>query len=132
MLAKRPVACCAVGLAALLAATVLLGGLARADNKVEKTKEVWTDPNDPTLPPDFKIQGEYVGAIDGGDKLGCQVIALGKGTFQAVILPGGLPGAGWDGKNKILLEGKLDGDTAVFIPTTGKRKYMAGSPKEFS
>ena len=97
-----------------------------------KTKGVWTDPKDSTLPPDFKIQGEYAGSIKGGDKLGCQVIALGNGTFQAVVLPGGLPGAGWDEKNKILMDGKLEGDKATFKPTTGKRQYLAQAPDAFS
>src|SRR5947209_15421051 len=64
-------------------------------NGKPKAKEVWTDPHDPLLPADYKIQGEYVGAGADG-KLGCQVIALGNGQFQAVLLPGGLPGAGWD------------------------------------
>jgi hypothetical protein len=92
-----------------------------------KEKVVWTDPADSTLPADFKIQGEYV-----GDKVGVQVIALGKGAFQAVVLPGGLPGAGWDGKSKSLLAGKLDGDTAKFTPATGKRNYLAQNPDQFS
>src|SRR5262245_47691969 len=92
-----------------------------------KEKSVWTDPADPTLPEDFKIQGEYA-----GDKIGAQVIALGKGTFQAVILPGGVPGAGWDGKNKSLLAGKLGGKGAEFTAATGKRKYLAQNPDEFS
>jgi hypothetical protein len=99
--------------------------LAAADPK--DNKGVWTHPADPTLPVDFKIQGEYA-----GDKLGVQVIALGKGAFQAVVLPGGLPGAGWDGKNKSLLAGKLDGETAKFTPATGRRKYLAQNPDEFS
>jgi len=93
----------------------------------QKEKVVWTDPADSTLPVDFKIQGEYV-----GDKVGVQVIALGKGAFQAVVLPGGLPGAGWDGKNKSLMAGKLDGDTAKFGPATGKRNYLAQNPDQFS
>lgn len=98
----------------------------------KKTPGVWTDPTDKTLPEDFKIQGEYVGAIDGGATLGAQIIALGKGAFQAVIYPGGLPGAGWNGKDKILMDGKLDSDKATFTPTTGKRKYLAQNPMEFS
>jgi hypothetical protein len=99
--------------------------------KTEKKKEVWTDASDPTLPADFKFQGEYVGKVD-GKEVGCQVIALGNGTFQAVMCKEGLPGAGWDGKNKSLMDGKIEADSVVFLPTTGKRKYLAQSPSEFS
>lgn len=102
-------------------------GLSTSLAMAQKAKEVWTDPHDSTLPVDFKIQGEYV-----GDHLGVQVIALGKGTFQAVVLPGGLPGAGWDGKNKSLMAGKLDGDGAKFEPAAGKRNYLAQNPDQFS
>jgi 3-keto-disaccharide hydrolase len=109
----------------LLAVVGLAGPAVAADPK--DSKGVWTDPADPTLPVDFKIQGEYAAG-----KLGVQVVALGKGTFQAVVLPGGLPGAGWDGTNKSLLAGKLDGETAKFTPTTGRRKYLAQHPDEFS
>jgi hypothetical protein len=102
------------------------------DDKPKKTPGVWTDPNDSTLPADFKIQGEYAGAITGGGKLGCQVIALGKGAFQAVVYPGGLPGAGWDGKQKILLDGRLEKDQATFKAASGTRRYLAQKPEEFS
>src|SRR4051794_17023914 len=77
---------------------------AQAQKSKNRAKEVWTDPADPTLPEDFKVQGEYATSSK-GDGYGAQVIALGKGTFQAVVLPGGLPGSGWDGKSKILLDG---------------------------
>lgn len=113
-----------VCLATLAAALGLTAPSFAAD---PKQKEVWTDPADPTLPADFQIQGEYAGG-----HIGVQVIALGKGEFQAVVLPGGLPGAGWDGKNKSLLAGKLDGSKAMFEPATGKRKYLAQKPDEFS
>jgi hypothetical protein len=102
---------------------------ALAQEPKSKPKEVWTDPTDPTLPVDFKLQGEY--AAEG---LGVQVIALGQGAFHAVVYPGGLPGAGWDGKNKSLMAGKLHTDkpAALFLVAEGKRKYLAGKPEEFS
>ncbi len=102
----------------LLAATALLGG---------QGKGVWTDAADPTIPVDFKLQGEF-----SGDKLGAQVIALGGGTFQAVLYPGGLPGDGWDGKSKILMDGRLDGEKIAFKPGEGQKKYLAQKPEEFS
>jgi hypothetical protein len=97
--------------------------------KKQEKKEVWTDPKDSTLPEDFKFQGEYIGIKS---KIGCQVIALGNGMFQAVVCEGGLPGAGWDGKSKSLLHGKLEGIALAFSPAEGKRKYLAQSPMEFS
>lgn len=121
--------------AAVLGAAVCLAVLAQQPGAAADQKNprgVWTDPSDTTLPPDFRVQGEYVGEIKDGGKLGCQVIALGGGFFQAVVHPGGLPGDGWDGKNKILMDGKLDGDRAEFKPATGKRKYKTQKPEEFS
>jgi hypothetical protein len=112
-------------LACIVCLTIALP-LSAADPK--DAKGVWTDPQDSTLPADFKIQGEYA-----GNNMGIQVIALSKGAFQAVVLPGGLPGAGWDGKNKSLLAGaQLEGHPAKFTPAKGKRKYLAGKPEEFS
>src|SRR5262249_10994421 len=126
-----------------------------------QTKGVWTDPNDPALPADAKVQGEYVGGVRGGGRLGCPVlalgdgrfqaglfpgglpgggwgrrgcwgIALGAGRFQAVVFPGGLPGDGWDGKAKILMDGRTDGGRTTFRPVAGRRRYLAQSPDEFS
>ena len=90
-------------------------------------KSPWTNPDDPQLPVDFTIQGEYV-----ADKIGAQVIALDGGAFQVVVLPGGLPGEGWDGKNKILLDGKLEGDGVALKAAEGKKKYLGNSAAEFS
>src|SRR5262249_24889758 len=106
---------------------VAAGSLVTTEAGGKKTPGGWTDPHHKSLRAEFAIQGEYA-----GDKIGCQVIALGNGNFQAVVYPGGLPGAGWDGKGKSLLEGKLEGTKAAFTPATGKRKYLAQKPEEFS
>jgi len=111
----------------VLCALVFVTSVFAADPKDQKG--VWTDPADPTLPLDFKIQGEYA-----GEHLGVQVIALGNGSFHAVVLPGGLPGAGWDGKNKSLLAGRIvdSKNAATFLEAEGKRRYLAQKPEEFS
>ena len=94
---------------------------------------LWTDAKDKTLPADFQIQGEYLGELSCGCDFGAQVIALGNGEFQAVLYPGGLPGASWErGEERTLLSGKLDGKKAVFNAAVGKRHYLGGKASEFS
>ena len=51
-------------------------------------------PEPPPLDEDFYIQGEFTGKMREAD-FALQVIAMGKGRFDAVMCPGGLPGAGW-------------------------------------
>ena len=87
----------------------------------------WIDPADPTIPADFKFQGEYVGSLENSGKLGCQVVALGSGIFQAVIYTGGLPGAGWDGKSRSIMDGKLIGEKVSFTPASGSRAHVAAT-----
>ena len=72
--------------------------------------------------PDFAVQGEYVGTIGKERKLGIQVVALGKGGFDAVLYAGGLPGAGWDGKTRTRLKGKTSDGKVTF-----KGKNFAGA-----
>ncbi len=65
---------------------------------------------------DFAFAGEYVGSQRllgdprGAERIGVQVIALGNGKFSAVKYLGGLPGDGWRGRERILLEGERAGD----------------------
>jgi len=87
----------------------------------------FVDAKDPNLPADFYFQGEYV-----GNDMGVQVIGLDKGAFQAVLYTGGLPGAGWDGKNRSLLSGKSSAKKVSLKPAEGSRKYLAGPAEAFS
>ena len=127
MFATRVTVGAVAGLALLLGWTnVELNG-----QETKPTKVVWTDAKDPSLPADFKFQGEYVGEFE-GHKVGCQVIALGHHQFQAVLYRDGLPGAGWDGKFRSLMAGKLEDGKVVFKAAEGKRKYLAQNPDQFS
>jgi hypothetical protein len=58
---------------------------------------------------DFHLQGEYAGCVmfsDGRYRMvGLQVVALGKGKFDALWYQGGLPGNGYDGTSRRKLTG---------------------------
>lgn len=61
--------------------------------------------------PDYLVQGEYLGqaAIQNENRpMAAQVVATGSGSFYALIMQGGLPGAGWDGKAPVILKGNTD------------------------
>ncbi len=79
----------------------------------DKDGPLYTDPQ--KAGPDYAVQGEYVGTADDGQKIGAQVVALGDGEFEAVILIGGLPGEGWSrGDTKHKAQGTLKDGVAVF------------------
>lgn len=68
--------------------------------------------------PDFLVQGEYTGlelvAENAAQPVGIQVIALGKGKFQAVAFTGGLPGEGADLKTRRSATGSTQGAVTQF------------------
>jgi hypothetical protein len=66
----------------------------------EKLKRIAiAEPTEAAKDPDFALQGEYEGTGPGGMKVGMQVVAKGAGNFALKGFWGGLPGAGWDGKD---------------------------------
>jgi hypothetical protein len=83
----------------VVAAMALAAGAAAQASKV---KTAFLNPAD--AGPDFVVQGEYVGEV-GDAKYGAQVVARGDGKFEAWLLRGGLPGAGWDGKTRLRMSG---------------------------
>jgi len=78
---------------------------------------------------DFALQGEYTGLVGGeGDqqKLGVQVIALGKGRFEAAGYFGGLPGDGWNREKPLRAQGELKSGRVVFLTDEGSAKLANG------
>lgn len=110
----------------LLTTLMLAGKMSCAAGKHKET----IDPAEAQQDPDFAIQGEYLGQhvlFDGaqGD-VGAQVIALGDGKFNAVILKGGLPGAGWKlGDPRLQLEGQRQANAVAFKDPAGSSQLSA-------
>lgn len=76
-------------------AVILTFGVQFSAAAPKDTQETWTDPAALSGDLDFTIQGEYQ-----GKSTGVQVVALGDSRFDAYVLEGGLPGAGWKPGNK--------------------------------
>ena len=91
---------------------------------------LWTNPEDPTLPIDFKIQGEYVGKTSGGKKLGAQIIALDKATRPCSCRAACL---GRLGRQKQVAPCRgLRRQDRQFSEAKDSRKYLAKGANEFS
>lgn len=105
-----------------LVALVLCGGSVWAQDDAKKPekkqppkdkgKYAVIDLSEAQADPDFLLQGEYLGWVTGPDGIsrsfGLQVVAGGDGKFDAVLLPGGLPGTGWNRTERLPLKGKTD------------------------
>lgn len=96
--------------ALLFASSLTLASSALAQQAAKpKPPTYLTEEQARELGPDFDLQGEYA-----APQLGAQVIALGEETFRVVLLPGGLPGAGWTLAPKTEIEAKRTGDSVEF------------------
>lgn len=81
---------------------------------------------------DFAIQGEYVGragtSVKDTGPVGAQIIARGEGEFEFRFYHGGLPGAGWDGKNvesRVVRTRAAEGKTLLTTQMDGKWTDLA-------
>lgn len=112
--------------AALCAATLVLAaglpGTTAEDKKdpPKKPKKIAiAEPKEVAADPDFAIQGEYEGSLS-EEKAGVQVVAQGDGKFAVKVFRGGLPGAGWNGKDVL---------TGTAVRTDGKAVVsLKGAP----
>uniref|UniRef100_A0A7C4LMG9 DUF1080 domain-containing protein n=1 Tax=Schlesneria paludicola TaxID=360056 RepID=A0A7C4LMG9_9PLAN len=98
---------CLVGLASILAANT-------SEAQANKPKAALS-PQEADA--DFPLQGEYVGdlVIDGQNiRHGVQVVAQGNGQFHAVGYPGGLPGDGWQGGDRVEVDGRVENGVLRF------------------
>lgn len=79
---------------------------------------------------DFAYCGEYIGNIwraGSCQQVGVQVVVLGEGNFTGMLYYRGLPGNGWDGKERAVLHGTiqagvltLKSDAVTFAVRRGK------------
>ena len=103
---------------ALSSMWILVSGVL-AEPQEDKRKLAITGPT--AADADFALQGEYLGRMPGRgfrrSSLGLQVIAMGDGAFSAVLLAGGLPGAGWDRATRHSLEGNRKEDLLSLAST---------------
>ncbi len=102
----------AVGIFPLMAVAADAPKAGHASKEKKDQHPLWLDPAE--AGPDYAAQGEYAGELGGKEKIGVQVIALGDGNFSAVFHAGGLPGNGWNGKPRVAIPGKREGDKVAF------------------
>ena len=109
---------------ALFLTITLTAPLAHAQRNTRSEGPTYTDPKE--AGPDFATQGEYVTDKSAPKPYGVQVVALGDGKFEVVVLAGGLPGDGWDAKSRVELKASRKGDAADIQPEKGFSGAIAG------
>jgi len=114
--------CASLAAAWLIAAS--LNPSYSGDKKKDPPKNRIAHTSEKEAGPDFQIQGEYVGKHD-GMTIAAQVIAKGDGKFVIYGLKGGLPGDGWEGQEKLKLDGVTEDGKVTF-----KNKDISGTIKD--
>ena len=95
----------------------------------EEPKGLFIDPAEAAkADADFSIQGEYAGSI-AGKKHGLQLVAEGDGKFLAILYPGGLPGAGWDGNKASRVKGSAGNGKSALKVSLGSLEGTAKDGK---
>jgi hypothetical protein len=106
--------------APILAACLIIAAAGFADEPRPRT---FIDPA--KAGPDFLVQGEYEGKIGENTVAGLQVIALGDGTFDAVMYAKGLPGSGAD-KTRVPFKGETSDGVTTFTGNGFSGKLQNG------
>lgn len=86
--------------------------------------------DEPKSDPDFAVQGEYVGELTEGDltqKIGVQIVALGRGKFRTVGYLKGLPGDGTEQSPKLKWTGEAAGGVTSFRGDRFQAQVDSGS-----
>jgi len=93
-----------------------------------KRKLAYTDPdNAANADADFAYQGEYLGVYvekDTGKQVGLQVVARGDGKFLGVEYLGGLPGTGWNRRDRTEMQGTRE-DGYIYFSSERYQYYVS-------
>lgn len=73
--------------------------------------------------PDYRIQGEYVGELPDGTKVGIHVVADGDGKFSGKSYRGGLPGDGFDGQQTWKHQGTTENGVTTIESSEAKGEF---------
>jgi len=80
---------------------------------------------------DFGYMGEYQGEVAsaaGKRNIGLQIVPQGDGEFRAMYYSGGLPGTGWNKKDREVLKGARVGDLLELEGETTRVELVNSSP----
>jgi hypothetical protein len=114
---------------AISSALLLATSSAQRTPREDRARFSIIEPQEAEKLPDFRYQGEYVGAVhtdEGQRPYGVQIIALGDGEFEGVGYPGGLPGDGWNEGQKRYGKGELKDEKVTFV-SDGIRAELDGT-----